>query len=274
MGLIRAAGLVAGLLLLPATVAAHTPATSPVPGAAFSARGQGAEAGEAPGGGRVLGVRLAAEVPEAGPGGEGTSPGAGPGTRIELRYRLAATEEVGRVPVRGIAYLGVTPADVRATVDGVPARVRLEPARGALLSGAVELERPLAAGDTADLVLTYRVGSAIPASERTFDVVLPLLFVDWRPAGAPEDMLRATVSIPAGYSADEVFPTVPREVTTVDDARRYSFRLQAIPSLVRLRGHAGEPPFLTFSRLVDLGVLALLMLAGGLGWWALRRSRG
>lgn len=241
----------AGLLLL-------------VPAGSLSAQeGAGGEATP----GRVLGARLRATVPE-------TGPGAAP-TEVEVRYRVVADAPVSTIPLKGMAFFGATPAEVRAAVGGAPAPTELEPEqeREPLLAGGVRLPGRADPGDTLELEVSYRLPAALPAGGESFDVVLPLVYVDWRPAGAPEDMLEATIVLPEAYSIQESFPTVPREITTEGGTRRYDLRLQTVPSMIRFRGHEGEPPLLTFSRAVDLGVLLLLALGGVFGWRALRRER-
>lgn len=225
----------------------------------------GQEAGSPATAGRVLSARFEARVPEAEPDASSTE--------VTIRYRLVADTTVRRVPVKGMAFFEVTPADVRAQAGGQRAPIGLEVKRGPLLAGGVDLPTALAPGDSLKLILTYRLPAAIPTTGGRFDVVLPLLFVDWKPAGAPEGLLEAAIELPAKYSIQESFPTVPRTITTQRGVRRYDLQLQAVPSLIRFRGHAGEPPFFTFSRLVDLGVLALLGVVGAWGWLALRRQR-
>ena len=85
-------------------------------------------------------------------------------------------------------------------------------------------------------------------------------------------MFIASVTIPADFSVVETFPTVPKTVAEVEDQRTYDFRVQVVPSMVRFRGHVGDPPLLTFARKVDLGVLAILLIAGAFGWRGLRRG--
>lgn len=223
------------------------------------------ETGGQEGDGRVLGARLEARVPGPSSGGEATG--------VEIRYRVVADRTVDRIPIRGLAFFGLTPSGLRASVEGEEARSTLATDRAPVLSGEVELPRTADAGDTLDLSLAYRLPHVIPGTGGGFDVVLPVLFVDWKPAGAPEDLLRATLDLPDEYAVQEAFPTVPREITVREGVRRYEFQLQTVPSLVRFRGAAGDPPFFTFSRLVDLGVLLALGIGAAFGWRALQRQR-
>jgi hypothetical protein len=208
---------------------------------------------------------MEARVPEADPAAERTE--------VQLRYRLVTDAPVREIPIRGMAYFGADPAEVQAMVGGTRSRPEMDAGRAPLVTGVVRLPGGTGAGDTLELELSYLLPAAIPAEGGGFDIVLPLLYVDWPPAGAPAGMLEAAIVLPAEYSIQESFPTVPREITTEGGSRRYDLRLQAVPSMIRFRGHEGDPPLLTFGRLVDLGVIALLAVLAGLGWRALRRER-
>lgn len=212
---------------------------------------------------RVIDVRFEAQI-----GAAGLS-----ASRVRLVYRLLPAPGSETVPLKGLAFFGNRPEELEASLDGrTPAPVALESPRDGLLRAGVPLPAGAAGGETIDLTLTYRLDRAIPEEARDFDLVLPVLYVDWRPLGAPEDMFVASVTIPSDYSVVETFPTVPKQVTTAGGERTYDFRVQVVPSMVRFRGHVGEPPLLTFARKVDLGVVFVLMVAGGLGWWGLTRE--
>lgn len=213
----------------------------------------------------VLGVELEARIGSAGPG-------SGAPTRVRVRYRLAPATGVGMVPLKGLGFFGARPAAVGVRFGDGPTRsVALQNPRGDLLSATPAIPGVPAAGDTLSLLLTYELEQAISPDARAFDLVLPVIYVDWPPAGAPEDMFAARVTIPADYTVVEAFPTVPKEVTVDGDRRSYTFGVQVVPSMVRFRGHVGEAPLLTFARKVDLAVVLILLVAGGLGWRGLRR---
>ncbi len=221
---------------------------------------------EAPPEPRVVDVRFEARIGAAGADGRSAS-------RVRLLYRLLPAPGTDTVPLRGLAFFGNRPEALEASLAGrSTAPVGLGSPRDGLLRATLPLPPDAAAGDTIDLTLAYRIDRAIPEDAREFDLVLPVLYVDWRPLGAPEDMFVASVTIPSDYSVVETFPTVPKEVTTAGGERTYDFRVQVVPSMVRFRGHVGEPPLLTFARKVDLGVVLVLMAAGGFGWWGLTRE--
>lgn len=221
---------------------------------------------EAPPEPRVVDVRFEARIGAAGAYGRSAS-------RVRLVYRLLPAPGTDTVPLRGLAFFGNRPEELEASLAGrSPAPVALESPRDGLLRATLPLPPDAARGDTIDLTLAYRLDRAIPEDAREFDLVLPVLYVDWRPLGAPEDMFVASVTIPSDYSVVETFPTVPKQVTAAGGERTYDFRVQVVPSMVRFRGHVGEPPLLTFARKVDLGVVLVLMVAGGFGWWGLTRE--
>lgn len=235
-----------GLLLALAPVAVEGQEAEPVP--------------------RVLDARFEAEIGARGADGRDA-------TRVRLVYRIVPVTAPDTVPLKGLAFFGNRPERVESAFgDGAPEPVSLVDPRGNLLRGGLPLPSDAAPGDTLALTIAYELDRAIPEDARSFDLVIPVLYVDWRPAGAPEDMFVASVTIPADYSVVETFPTVPKELTEAEGARRYDFRVQVIPSMVRFRGHVGEPPVLTFARKVDLGVVLVLIVAGAFGLHGLRRE--
>lgn len=224
---------------------------------------EGQEAAPEP---RVVGARFEARIGAA----EGGAPAQ---SRVQLVYRLLPAPGVDSVPLKGLAFFGNRPEGVEAAFEGrAPAHVPLDSPRGDLLRARLPLPSDAAPGDTVALTLSYALDRAIPEEARDFDLVLPVLYVDWRPLGAPGDMFVATVRIPANYSVVETFPTVPKNVSAAGGERSYDFRVQVIPSMIRFRGHVGEPPLLTFARKVDAGVVLILLAAGAFGWWKVSRE--
>lgn len=215
---------------------------------------------------RVVDVRFEAQIGTRGGDEQDRS-------RVRLLYRLLPGLDADTVPLKGLAFFGNRPARVEVALgDRAPVPISLANPRGDLLRGSVPLPSDPAANDTLSLAMTYELDRAIPADAEAFDLVLPILYVDWRPLGAPEDMFVAEVTIPADYAVVESFPTVPKRATVEGGERTYAFQVQVVPSMVRFRGHVGEAPLFTFARRVDLGVVLILLVAGGFGWWGLTRE--
>lgn len=224
--------------------------------------------------------------------------------RVSLAYRLHVDAGVDRIPLLGLHFLGARIKSLEASMDGIeldPESARegpestgrvadpdLAPAApivgdwvrsgGAggndspLYSGHLPLPEPVRSDGERELILTYEVAGALRADGDAFDLVVPVLIVDWRPTTAPPDMFRARVSLPEAFNIAAAFPTVRRTVEAGDGTRVESFRLQVTPSVVRFRGTVGDQSFLTLGLLVDLvvGLFLLGLVAYGTVRW--RRS--
>jgi hypothetical protein len=119
--------------------------------------------------------------------------------------------------------------------------------------------------------VTYRVRQEAAVSAGGFDLVLPVLMVDWQPEDSREELFIADVGLPSSFGVVEHFPTVPLAVRAEGGSIRHALSLPVVPSFLRMRGRDGPRPVLTFGRMVDLGIVLFLVLLTGYGWRAMRR---
>lgn len=212
--------------------------------------------------------------------------------RVTESYRLRLEAGVERIPLLGLHFLGARIEALEAELDGAslafetsavageqgastapgsPGAQGGSSRRSPLFLGDLRLPRPIASSGEHELTLRYEVRDALRRREAAFDLVVPVLVVDWPPTTAPPDMFGARLLMPADHHITSAFPTVDRATEVRDGARAESFRLQVTPSVIRYRGTVGEPPVLTRGRLVDLGVG--LFLLGLLAWGMVRWRR-
>ena len=189
--------------------------------------------------------------------------------QVRVQYEVALAETTRAIPLRGLAFFGTTPRALAAFADTVALALRWEASDGPLLAGEISFPTRLRRAGAFAFTLEYALPR--PPAARTFDVSIPVLFVDWRPTEAPQDFFVAEVTLPATYSLVEAFPTVLNQEIADDERQRYLFSLQVLPSLVRLRGYVGQAPLLTTARAIDLGVLAVLLLVALVSWRYFRR---
>lgn len=190
---------------------------------------------------------------------------------VTLTYRLRIPSGVDTVPVQTVNFLGAEVEGLAARVEGEPATLRRRTTDPRLVRAVVDVPVPHEAGDTVRVELSYQVAKALRTDGENFDVVIPVVLVDWQPSSAPPDMFDASLLLPPEFSATKVFPTVPRETVDEGGARKLSLSLQVAPSMLRVGGVVGESVFLTRGRIVDLAVAALLagLLALGVYRWRL-----
>ena len=124
---------------------------------------------------RVLDVRFEAEI--------GARDGQGrEASRVRLVYRIVPVSSEDSVPLKGVAFFGNRPEGVEAAFGGHTSEpVTLVRPRGDLLRAGLVLPPDVSSGDTVQLSLTYELDRAIPEEARSFDLVLPVLYVLGRP---------------------------------------------------------------------------------------------
>lgn len=197
--------------------------------------------------------------------------------RATVTYRLHINAGAERVPLLGLHFLGARIEGLEASLDGraLDLEAASDQADGSpLFSGHLRLPEPVASAGERELILSYDIVDALRVDRGTFDLIVPVLIVDWPPTTAPPDMFGARLSLPEELSISAAFPTVPRSSEVRDGTRVESFGLQVTPSVVRLRGSVGDAPLLTLGRLVDLGVGLFLLGLVAYGTVRWRRSLG
>lgn len=194
---------------------------------------------------------------------------------VSLRFRVRLGPGAESIPLLWLGYRGTQVEGLRATTvsdragAGRELDIVMDPSRarfGTLLLPPTPGTDPVFAFE-----LTYQVVQESVQSGAGFDLVLPVLMVDWDPEDSREELFTAELSLPASYGVVEMFPTVPVEVQEAEAANLHILSLPVVPSFVRLRGREGDRPFLTFGRLVDLGVGLVLFFLAAFGWRRMRR---
>lgn len=220
--------------------------------------------------------------------------------RATVTYHIRIEAGIEEIPLLGLHFLGARVGPLEASLDGAPLtlhrvgetsdsprssapvvsgttepdarRSGREPsANGAspLYSAVLRLPEPVAEAGVRRLRISYTISDALRLDGNAFDLVFPILILNWPPTMAPPDMFRARLSLPHDLNIASAFPTVSRTSEVFDGRRVESFQLQVTPSVVRFRGFAGRMPFLTHGLMVDLGVALVLMglLAYGTVRW-------
>lgn len=188
---------------------------------------------------------------------------------VALTYRIHITPGTTSVPIRGVTFDGARPAAVRVSAESRALAAEWVRTRPPLVAGRV----PLTPGaEPGELSLAYELPGDGRSGSGMIDLRVPLLLVDWPPDEAREGMFSARISLPAGYTVVERFPTVPLVETSVPGGRTaVELSLPAIPSMLRLRARRGAAR-LTFAARVDVAVVLGLFALATLAWMAFRRS--
>jgi hypothetical protein len=200
------------------------------------------------------------------------------GVDVVARYQLRLPDTTTSVTLRGVAFLGARPAELRASLDGEP--VDAEFGHGELagvrdstgLAGIVRFAPRTGGADTTTLELRYRADGSVRLANGDVDVVVPLLLVSGKASGSREDFFRLHVELPSELNVYEFFPTVPRSVTRNGEITDHLLTLQSIPAMVRWRGRVGEERVVTFQAAVDLFTIAVLVLLSAVTYRVIRAA--
>ena len=205
-----------------------------------------------------------------------------PGERVDVvaRYQLQLPENTESLSLRGVAFLGARPAELRASLDGQPVAVELGYAEldggsardSTGLTGVVRFSPRAVGADSTILELRYRADGAARGEGTDVDVVVPMLFVSGKTAGSREDLFRLEVELPSELSVHEFFPTVARSITRDGETTHHMLTLEAIPAMVRWRGQMGEERVVTFQAAVDLFTIAVLVLLSAVTYRVIRAA--
>ncbi|MFC1660444.1 hypothetical protein ACFL3S_03110 [Gemmatimonadota bacterium] len=192
---------------------------------------------------------------------------------VSLRYRVRLGSTTDSIPLLWIGYRGTSVENVSAETGQPPVELELELAQGpsGRRSGILRLPRSGAAGPVFTFDLNYQVVQDRDGPDGSFDLILPVLMVDWTPEDSREELFTAELALPPSYAIVEMFPTVPRELRAEEGLHWHALSLPVVPSFFRLRGREGPRHFLTFGRMVDLSVVLFILALAVFGWRMMRR---
>lgn len=194
----------------------------------------------------------------------------GPGeARVEAGYELrrAGGEGEGWVPLELLRFGGsrIVEATVRVGGDGTLRELELARARPRVLRDSVAVG-PAARDSVVRLGLRYTVRSALENGGEDLRWRVPLLQAGGGAAEALPGTFSAEVILPAGVYPYESFPTGIRVSEGTGNSRTVHLSLQVVPAVVTLRARRGAAPLFPPLKLLDGGVVLLLLALGAVGW--------
>lgn len=222
---------------------------------------------------------------------------------VTVSLTLAGMADRESLPLEALAFGGV-PEEVTAVVTGgAPLPVTLREVRSGAMEGRLPV--PAGMGDTATVLLTYRVPDAFrrgPDDSPTSALLaLPWLIVPWAPADGAPGRVVLEVEFPGAVRLAGAFPSgfvpgpfgSPGEGEGTDGrARRWTASLPVLPALLRAPAEGpgassplpawtdadstgpGNPPAAPAPGLVFTGVfVAFGLVTVGYGVW-MSRGRG
>jgi hypothetical protein len=80
------------------------------------------------------------------------------------------------------------------------------------------------------------------------------------------------LAVPGDVALYESFPTTLAGPRPDGERGLWDLELSVLPAYLTVRGRVGTAPLLSLNRVVDGGVLALLLVLGVVGWRRLREA--
>lgn len=177
---------------------------------------------------------------------------------IAVRVQYAVTIDdasIRAMPLVALRAEGAQLRDVSFTAtDGQPLEATVRESNVAT-DVSVALPANAQVGQRIEMVGTYAVGRVGQPTH----LVVPILAPKWAPQTSAPRNFEATVSLPAGMTFVEGFPSTPA-VGSAGNATTLTYTMSAVPSVIRADMTQGAAPFLTLQRALDL--LAVLALIG------------
>lgn len=190
---------------------------------------------------------------------------------VRVHYRLWVPPGVTEVPITLLTPRPVAVVDLVARTPTRIVEVDLPSSGTAQRRGLVRFPGGPPAG-ALSLIFEYRVERSVRPAGAAIDAVVPVLAVDWPPAEPLPGTFRARLTVPGNVAVYESFPTTLTGPRSFGGRGLWDVELSVLPAYVRVRGRVGEPPLLSLGRVVDGGVLALLLVLGMVGWRRLRET--
>lgn len=189
--------------------------------------------------------------------------------RVRIEYVVAGAQ-AGRTISATILSFGVAPAvDLTVGAAGVAASFRPGPGRAQVVDLPVEMD-PSGEGR---VIVEYTVPSPVSAHGEALRGHLPILSLDRVPEEARPSLFSAEMTLPAGWTVAEAFPTGMHRVHDQAGATAtYAVQLQVVPATLSFRAftsggwHPGLP--LILDVLAGLVILAFSFA----GWRHLRED--
>jgi hypothetical protein len=189
--------------------------------------------------------------------------------QVEIEYRILPDSGTRDIPLSVLTPDPTRLTSLAASVGGGDVSLTLKELREFYWEGTARLPEGSGSRASVTLRLIYRVEGAWDEGGR---VTLPLVTVRWVPQAPTPRTFTASVGVPEGYTITGSFPTSVLNRPKGAEGGTFQVGLQGVPSMLILEVTEGPGPLLSPERILDLLVVVLLLLMGGLGIRYLRKT--
>ena len=183
---------------------------------------------------------------------------------VRVEYEVKANES-GPIPLRGLLFDHEQLNDIKITLNNKPVTVKLTIDNG-LVSGEIPALAQESSNSSA-IQLSYAL--TLDAQQPDIELIIPIVYVNWPSEKSMEEPFLGSITLPDGYEIIESFPSTGWQL---QGDNQYQFEIPAIPSMVRVKASSTGKPLFTFTSMVDLLVIIILLVFMGLAWRKLKVS--
>lgn len=120
-----------------------------------------------------------------------------------------------------------------------------------------------------ELTVFYRV--PFLSSEDLFKLTIPVVYPDISSAADINDLFTAAIEIDSKWKIHKNFPAQTWSIENADQSTVHHLSLQAIPSVITLKGSTEAKPMFSMMNLVDGAVILVLLVLLLFGWKKLKQ---
>ena len=191
------------------------------------------------------------------------------GARVRVEYTVAGAEPGRAIPATLLTFGSARPEDLRVGAGGRPAAFSSGPGR----SWTARLPTEADGSGYTRVLAEYTIPLPVSQDGGKMRGHIPILSLDRPPGEARPGLFLGVVTLPAGWTVSEAFPTGLRgAVAPAEGGLTLSVELPVVPATLSFRAHTGGGwrPGLPFV----LDVLAALIILGFgyVGWRHIREG--
>ncbi len=187
--------------------------------------------------------------------------------KVEITSTITVDSGALFIPLRVIGNGLEQLRNVEALIEMNKYQLELDRQNDRVAMAKIPFIPDIAADKPIELILTYQAPRG-----NSQKITVPVLFVDWKPEAASEDIFSAFIDVPEGYSLTSIFPSMRWKKEVAGKEYDYSFSLQSIPAWIKFKIYKGAFPLVTLDRLIDFGVLLVLLILILVGWRRLKNK--
>lgn len=182
--------------------------------------------------------------------------------QVIIQYELTVSKETNQIPFRLIEGDLATLSNLKVIMDGTTFPFELQSENARVKTGTLSFKKALTIGQSYRIKVEYQLNKGVLDKRLT----IPVLFPDVTPIQADASFFTAQLWLPDQYVLESIFPAM----RWTKKEGIYTFDLQVIPAWVKFDCYSGKLPLFGLERLVDVGVMVVLLGLIFVGWKKLK----